>query len=265
MRSRILIGIFCTISISACEKESSNSIPELLDDNPKVTQISVPGISDYLNITVKYEGELVRSITRPGDSIFFFYTNEKLDSARRYSMVESGQYIDEQSVHFAKRNGKIISAKFKSLNFANDTVRFRFIYYSDKLVAIKKSAYTVDTLIYNNDELAEIQTYLLIGGGFFKEIYGELLERNLLKKYIDRPNPYYLISNRLGFPYFSCLLDIALGMRNDYNKNCVSAFETENSQAGLIIVKLAYEYDEMGRIIAIYNTNKPDLKTLIRY
>jgi hypothetical protein len=264
MRSRIISSILCTIFICACETEKSASIPELLDDNPKVTQISVPGISDYLNITIKYEGELIISITRPGDSIFFFYTNEQLDSARRYSMVENDQYIDEQSVHFTKRNGKIIGANFKSLNFENDTVRFRFIYNSDRLVALK-SAYTVDTLLYNNETITDIKTYLLIGGGFFVEFYGELLERKSFKSYIDRPNPYYLISNRLGFPYLSCLQDIALEEGNDYNKYCASTFEIENNEIGLITGTLGYEYDEMGRIKTIYNTTKPDFKTLIKY
>lgn len=264
MKVRVIISILCTVYICACERGEKDSIPELLDSNPKVTQISIPGITDYLNITIKYDGELISSITRPGDSISFFYTDEQLDSARRYSILENGQYLDEQQVNFVKINGNIIGVNFKTLNFGNETVRFRFIYDSDRLVALKSSS-KVDTFIYKNGKITDFLTYELLGGGLFAEYYGELLERLTIKSYINRPNPYYLISNRLGFPYFSCVLDNALGEGNDINQDCVSTYEQEDKQIGVISGKLDFEYDTMGRIKTIFNSDKPNIKTLIKY
>jgi len=211
---------------------------------------------------------LISSITRPGDSILFYYTNEQLDSARRYSTPRSisdgSEFLDENTVSFIKKNGKIIQANFKSINFANDTLRFHFIYNSDKLAAVK-SPNSVDTLIYKNGQITDIRTYSLIGGGFVSEYYGELFKSLNIKDYIDRPNPYYLISNRLGFPYFSCVWDNAFGAREDYTMECRSNYVTEDIHLGIITGKLNYDYDDMGRIKAIYSSNHPDRKTSIQY
>lgn len=264
MKTRLLITIILAACMISCEKESVDSIPDLLDNNPKVTKISIPGIDSYHDIKISYQGELISSITRPGDSILFFYTNEQLDSARRFSYCENGNCIEEQSVSFVKAEGKIIQANFKSKNFANDTVHFRFIYDSDILAAIKLR-FEVDTLIYVNGEIEKIMTYQLSGGDLVKEHYGALKRTVMIESSIDRPNPYHLISDRLGFPYISCEIDNVLGAKDDYTKNCISEYQIEDEQLGFITGVLDYEYDDRGRIKSIFNKEKPELKTIIEY
>lgn len=198
------------------------------------------------------------------DSIYFFYTSEQLDSARRNSMSENGQYLDEESVSFVRGNGNIIGVKFKTLNFENDTDRFRFIYKTDRLGALK-SSYIVDTLIYFSGEIKDIKTYQLLGGGFTLEQYGDLLKRTTIKSYLKRPNPFYLISKRLGFPYFSYVLDNTLGAGNDYYRDCILSYEIEDNNGTVKSGTLGYDYDDMGSVNSIYNATKPDLKTIINY
>lgn len=264
MKTRLLITIILTVILISCEKESNDSIPELQDYNPKVAKISVPGIDDYHDIIINYQGELISSIIRPGDSILFFYSNEQLDSAIRFSYCQSGNCIEEQSVSFIEEEGKILQANFKSKNFANDTVRFRFIYDSEVLVAIKLR-FEIDTLIFNNGIIEKIMTYQIAGGDLIKEHYGELKRTLTIVSSIDRPNPYYLVSSRLGFPYFSCVIDNPLGEKDDYTKTCISNYQIEDEQLGFIMGEMNYEYDDKGRIKSMFNKEKPELKTIIEY
>jgi hypothetical protein len=255
MKAKQLFILLSAFFILACEKE--NSIPDLIDNNPKVTKIY------YQNniIEIHYQDELISSIVRWDDSTSFFYTNTQLDSAKRYYKNSEGVYEREQQVSFTQKNGKITNIQFKPVNFESYTLTYRFIYESDKLVAVKSNR-EIDTIIYKNSVISEINRYELEGGDSIEENYGYQIDHLYIKDYIDRPNPYYLVSNRLGFPYFSChRYDVPnMGDGRDYNMNCILNYETWS-----IKDKLGYDFDEMGRVKSEYNPDDPSNKINFEY
>ncbi len=258
--------ILLLFGLVSCEK-NLNKIPQLTDLNPKVSIIKVPGPVDYHLIEVTYDGELINSISRSNDSIKFFYKGGLLESAIRYSWINSN-INDTELVTFERDlNNKILIANFGSIVFPNNTFRFSYIYDSDNLVALKSYHYSSgDTIIYDlENNITEIQTRSFDYGPNILEHFGFLMSKTTIKSYNDRPNPYYLISQRIGFPYFSSVMNNALGDGEDYYKDCIVDYEIYNKQFGQTIGKLGYDYDYKGRVKAIYNEDKPNLKILIEY
>jgi hypothetical protein len=134
-----LLVIIFLIVILSCEKDK-NEIAELIDSNPKIALIKIPGSDSnfkkiYFTIKINYEGELISSIiqgTEPEssdfiDSVRFFYTNNKLDSAiqiKSYPIDGSELLVyDTITSYFVKDNyDQIIQLREKSIIFYYDII-----------------------------------------------------------------------------------------------------------------------------------------------
>jgi hypothetical protein len=254
------------IGTASCN-EKENDIPKLTDPDPVVTEIKIPGYG-YLNqIKVTYDGEMIIAIARTGDSVRFFYENGLLSSAVRYSQVNAGLNDTATGTFERDASNRIISANFRSEVFPNNNYQFGYEYNLGRLAALRSCRYSSgDTIIYDpENKISEIQTRSLIRDTGTEQQFGFMIRNKSVLSYNDRPNPYYQISKRLGFPFFSSVMGNAAGSGEDYYPECIVDYQIEDDQYGKRTGRLGYEYDSKGRVAAIYNEDSPELKATVEY
>jgi hypothetical protein len=278
MRFKFLLLII--FGVLSCTKDESE-IPELTDLNPKVTKIILPGLEVNPVIKIMYDGELITDILQEWepevedfiDSTHFYYTGSHLDSAVRVNTMSTFDkdtsffWVDTTFFYFSENSaGQIteIAVRSKINNYLIDL--YKLNYSSERFTSIT-GRYSGDSIVYNNkNEISEICEYSTQYVNSY--ILDRLRERLVIKSNNNRPNPFYLIYSRLGFPFFR-VLPYTAEMRKGYNKDCIMDAKSYRHNTNGEILEISgrynYSYDDKGRVTSSWISSHPEHKDLFQY
>jgi hypothetical protein len=242
--------LIISMTFISCEK---NTKIDLSDNDLMVTEILNPNpTSSEFTVKIVYINGMIGCITTKANSRFFidstkfFYSGLILDSALLYS----NYYIrDTLLLKFHWNDTLVTSIDEYSVSLKKIFSVYKFNYTNKRLINIT-SNYLKDTISYDNKgRISEHQVYKRYSLSQDFSLY----QNYEMKKYYDFYNPYYLISKRLRFPYFT-LMDKPYVLRlTDLVEYCYFSSKFE------------YKLDEKNRVIGISDIEPPVFTTTIKY
>lgn len=280
---RYLIALILILGLVACEKDDEGvKIPELLETSPKVKTITKPNLYFTIDgyqtktiLTVIYDQELITdlvtytskndSLVQLIDSTHFYYTGLVLDSTKikkRTSYIYGYQNpLGVYSSYFETKTYKLIRNKnsliekiiIKYLDQSPEQIELS--YNDDNQIVCIDGIETIDSLHYNNNSLIGTTTYS-------KTNFPQEKKSFRIAKHNSRPNPYYLISKKLGYPHFNLTTEKDFQISGEPQiqqqldteqllEYCILE-RTTKDRYGEINQKYFYEYNNKGLVIAQY-------------
>ena len=203
MRNLIII-LSSILLMTSCEKKEEDIKPIKPADN------KVKAIKDsFQNIKIYYTDTLITSIVSNVlssysiDSLTFYYTDGLLDSAKSILYYEPDNKTDTSMIYFS-RNAEnkiveVVKMEYPCRIKYNDENQNIIILEVRQLIRSQTYSHK-DSIVYNpeND---------------FNEIYRFSMhpEKLFVREFENGTNPYWWVSNKLGFPYFTTFAFMDLG------------------------------------------------------
>ena len=248
---KYLFYLFAILFYSCEKNDSEFNVINLKESDLMITEISYPNYTaaiyyyligykenqvDYINFNANHSTNI--------DSTKFYYTNSVLDSAITYSYHD-----DTIKMSFNWKDTLINSILKYSKHYKKVLSEIYFTYQNEKLIKISSNLLN-DSIIYNSDGQI-VRTILMAKQNESQSFSLEYTDN--ITKYFDFYNPYFLISKRLGYPFFIVngspfYFEICDLIKYCYSNNAYS-----------------FSLDDKRRVIGITNNNPPIFTHGIKY
>ncbi len=248
MRNLIII-LASIVLITSCDKEEKD-VKLITSLDYKVMAIK----DSYKNIKIYYTDTLITSIVNNVlssysiDSLTFYYSDGLLDSAKSIFHHEPDNKTDTSMIYFSK------NAESKIVEIVKMEYPCR-IKYNDESSNIK----IMEVRQYENSQSYSYKDSITYSStNDFKEIYRFSMhpEKLFVQDYENGVNPYWWISNKIGFPYFTTFAYTGLGSTSlRLSNKLIKKYElidwiTEERE----VRENRFIFDEDGRLVEINGT-----------
>jgi len=223
--NKLIILTIILVGLISCKKESNNNNSPISDSLLFVKKISWPTMTgSEMFLKVNYKNKMLSNFASGVnglwlDSLYCYYSDNIVDSAIYYTRSNNIKNPLIIRILLQRTNGLISTITKYSVNEEKVINTFHLYYKDNKLIELTSIKYT----------------YPINNGNSNYE------------------NPFYLISKRIGFPYFTIMADDNGG--SYYGSDLNEKLNTSND----------YQVDNFGRIIGLVWYGPPDTHLLIEY